>query len=459
MMKLPFSVKSFWRDPDLLPKLVNLGCAVVAIGAVILSFLKPWYALPQITTESDQYFTTDSVLTIPFKLFTLGFSLIFFLMLPVFMRRNYRLGQLLLHYSLTSLSITLLFPTLLILLDDTAAGDAAWMQQQHDTLTWLGGDVFRAHSERSVESGTGVLAQDPPERLAVFRPPTSSLGIDRLNDWIWWVGYGPSWTQFAGKGWFFSVVGHLLLTACILGTYWRKNITEARWILRMGLKQVVVFCAIFFSAIGVYYASTKRLLRSAEEATAYGDYAMAERHLIRSANRMPMLMSDSGFIRQFGYTQWRQGRETSPEAQLYQVFWFDQNGYHDRAGALMNSLAEEKLPRHAERELSRHFLRVAINDLNSGKLSLSLENLARLLSREPNSVQGHFHMQLANLQAHNLSANRHANARIHTLYHGYKSKNKRGVLATSDWLLSQAELAAGNAEEAWTARKQSKGQK
>jgi len=441
----------------LLPKLVNLVFAVLALLLVLLSFLKPWFALPHITIDTDQYFTTDSFLTIFFKLLLLlasGGAVLSFLL-----SKRLRSLKWILQYCLVCLTLVALYPTALILLDVKSAGDAAWLQQQHDTLTWLGGDIYRAHSERSVESGTGVLAQDPPERLAVFRPPTGSFGIDRLNDWIWWLGYGPSWTQFAGKGWFYAVIGYLLLILCIIGYYWRYDIAEARSVLRSGLKRIIVMGAPILVIVGIYYAYNKHLLRSAENATAEGDYEQAETYLARSAKLMPALLNDSGFIRQQGYTHWQLGKNDTPEAQLYQVFWFDANGYHDRAGALMKSLANTELPRHVERELSRHFLRVAVNDFNSGKLSQSIDYLAQLLSLEPNCLQAHFHTQLVNLQAQNLVATQHANERVHTLYYGFKSKNKRGVLATSDWLLAQAELAAGNTEAAWAARRKSKGGK
>jgi len=456
-------VRRFFSQTDLLPKTVNLLFAFIALALIALSFLRPWYALPQLSPEDGHYFTCDTFLTFPFKiaqllLYTLG--IIGLLGILLFKKLPYSAGLLLLRFAGLALFVTLIFPTFLILFDSDSSGDGAWLQQQHDTMTWLGGDIYRAHSERSIESGTGVNAQDPPERLAVFRPPTASLGLDRLNDWIWWLGYGPAWTQFAGKGWFFSSIGNGLLSICLFGYYWRKHIPTARFYLRKIILQQAVCFSLFFALVFSLYAITRSTLRDAEDATAHGHYDKAYQHLNRANNFIPSLRNDSGIIRQLGYFQWQLNQKEAPECQLYQIFWLDLNGYHDRAGTLMDKLYTQgkELPRHCARELARHQLRVAINDINSAKTTPALQHLSKLLHREPNCLQAHFHTQFANLQSDNLQQNRQAHAQVLTLYEGYKSKNKRGVIATSYWLLAQAETKAGNADAAREARLKSKGQ-
>ncbi len=115
------------------------------------------------------------------------------------------------------------------------------------------------------------------------------------------------------------------------------------------------------------------------------------------------------------------------------------------------------LPRHCERELSRHQLRSAINDINSSKTGPALIFLNQILTREPNCLQAHFHTQLASLQSGDIQQNRLANQKLTTLYKGYKTKNKRGAIAASYWILAQGELKAGHPENAWSARLKSKG--
>ena len=453
-------LKPIIRDPDWLPKSVNFFFAGLAFLLVAVSFLKPWYALPYLGDSADQFLTQDSVYTFYFKALIGAVTLAFTLVYLVRRRRIKSYGVMLLRYGVCCLVLILWFPAWVMVRDAKVSGDGAWLQQQHDTMTWLGGDVYRAHAERSVELGTGVNAQDPPERLAVYRPPMGSLGLQRINDWLWWLGYGPAFTQFVGKGWFYAAGGYALGCICLCGFYWRKSIPAARRIFRQ-LVILVFFLGVSVGGISVLVVvAAKNAMVDSEEATARGDYEQA-RESLRSAIRwMPSLECDSGVIRQLGYLDAHLGEEDSDHALLYQIFWFEQQGYYSRARQLVNRLVDRKsqMSRVCVRELSRHQLRIAINYINSGRYTQAIEHLDNLLKDEGNCLQACFHRQLMALQTGDVAGNRQMNDRLCALYGGVKSKNKRGVIAASWWMLAQGELKAGNTEEAWKARKRSKGQ-
>lgn len=456
-------LKSIVLDPDWLPKMVNFIFAGIALLLVGVSLIRPWYAIPGLSFLQNgevDFITTDSSYTLFFKVALIIVTLCFLLGVFIFRKHVNSYGGLLIRYTITCFIITLWFPTWLALRDADTIGDGAWLQQQHDTMTWLGGDTYRAHAERSIDLGTGVNAQDPPERLAVYRPPTGSLGISRLNDWIWWLGYGPAFTQFVGKGWFYAICGYGLGTVCLFGFYWRRHIPRARKL----LKKLITFLSITSSiTVGISVSLVvicKYQLSKAEKATAHGNYSQARQSLTNAIRIMPSLINDSGIIRQLGYYDAQLGNDESDFAQLYQISWLEDEGYYGRARKVVNNLSikQNDMNRAAARELSRHHLRIAINFINSGRYLVAREHLDHLLEQEPNSPQAYFHRQLIATQTGELETNRRIHELLQEVYKGYKSKNKRSVISASWWMLSQGELNAGNLHKAREARMKSQGQ-
>ncbi|MBK1832028.1 hypothetical protein JIN77_14930 [Verrucomicrobiaceae bacterium R5-34] len=453
-------MKSIIADPDWLPKLVNFLFAGLALLLVAASLFAPWYALPRAGDLNEKLVTQDANFTPYFKAVLIFVTFAFAVAGVVLRHRIPSYGTLILRYSVCCLVVVLWFPTWMTIRDAEIAGDGAWLQQQHDTMTWLGGDVYRAHAERSVDLGTGVNAQDPPARLAVYRPPSGSLGLQRVNDWLWWLGYGPTFAQFVGKGWFLAMGGYTLGAICLCGYYWRKSIASARLLYRKLVGFSFVLLAMVLSPTAAVVVMTKSNLSQSEAATACGDYREARAHLRSAIRWMPSLGCDSGVIRQLGYFDERLGDTDSDHATLYRIFWFEQQGYYERARKLVDEMAERKseMSRECVRELSRHQLRIGINLINSGRYRHASRYLDQLIHHEGNCIQACFHRQLVALQSGDLAVNRAMNEELRYLYQGVKRKDKRGVIAASWWMLSQGELKAGNTEGAWEARKESKGQ-
>lgn len=442
-------LKSILTDPDLLPKVANLAAAGVALLLLLAGAAKPWLAVP----VWDDSPTTDSSLTLYFKV-----GLIAFLGLIAILARGKLSARRLAGMASVGLLVLLWFPSWVTMRDTKVMGDAAWLQQQHDNLTWLGGDVYRAHSERSDGWGGGVNAQDPPSRLALYRTPDGSLSPDRVTDWIWWLGYGPAFTQFVGKGWFYSVFGFFLGLVCLIGYSWRKDLAAARSLLRSLLSRSGLLAVLLLSVNVLLIGGSGRALNHSKSALASGDYQESERHLKKAIKWLPTLGCDSGVLRQLGYLGTKSG-VSSPNSSLYAINHFEEEGYYSRARDLLAKESEDwkSIPHDTARELLRHEVRVAVNEMNSGRYQQAGARLDRVIMRNPTVLQARFHRQLVALHTGELQVCREMNSSIIELYRYFKSKNKRGVIAASWLMLAQCELDAGNVTLAGEARQKSKG--
>lgn len=441
-------------DRDWLPKLINLSAAFFAIILIVMGYKHTWFALPTLAGEELDTVTSES--TVYFKachiaLYCLCFSL--------FLLSKKRRVSFFMAVNVLAVLVCLYFPTFIGQRDVKLIGDAAWLQQQHDNMTWLGGDVYRAHSERSLGWGQGVNAQDPPARLAVYRAPDGALGIEQLDDWVWWLGYGPSFTQFVSKGWFFSVSGSLLLFLCAISYSWRKDMGMTRLLIR---RQFIVLCVLVMaystvSSFPVFQANRK--LKEARYALSTGDYQKAYRYVNSACFALPTLKCDTGIIYQLGYLELTLAKKSSGYSELYHVYEYENGGYYHRARKIIEDMTShfDKYPVEIQRELMRQQLRVSINEINSNRELLALQRLDKILAVYPASVQALLHSQLIYLKNGNLEALRSVNRKLLSVYKKYQSKNKRGVISLSYLMLAQAELERGNAGLAAEARRLSKG--
>lgn len=450
------SIKS---DVDILPKLFNVAAALVALLLIVLSLVGKWFKLPMYIVETHTFYTVDSQITLVFKLAQLLLFLLFGITTVAICKRGGAWMKPVLLWAICGFVSTLWYPSVLAHRDSEIMGDAAWLQQQFDTMTWLGGDVYRAHSERSVELGTGVNAQDPPDRLAVFKPPVGSMGWTQINDWMWWFGYGPSFAQFVGGSWFFAVSGYVLIGLSVLGFSWRKSEVEARSLFKFGVIWTTFLSVSFILLTVLSVKLVHWQLSSAKVALSESDYAGARKSIETASVIMPTLLCDSGVIRQLGYCDVMDDKNGSVDSHFFQIHRLERHGHYDRARSMLDSLAAQSdtLPRYQSREVSRQQLRVAINNINSGRYTRAIHYLDSVISNEQNCMQAQFHRQLMSLQTGDLAMNQKMNQSIEEVIQGVRSKTKRGVIASSAWMLAQGELNGGNVDEAWRARRQSQG--
>lgn len=438
---------------------------LMAAGGLLLFLLGlclPWFALPTGFDSSGSLVLSDAPATLWWKCGCLAVIAGTFAWL-VFRRKS---GGL--HGKLTALFAAVLpfllwYPQAVIVMDETNSGDSAWLQQQFDNLTWLGGDIYRGHSERPVPDGMGLWAQDPPNRLAAFRPPMAgsfSLGIAELPDLIWWFGYNPAFSQFGARGWFLCVFGMMLLLTGSFAWGQRAAVAGGRHRLMRGTaialsasSAVVLLLALLPVILG------GRALRQARESAMAWQPEAALLELESACDRMPALRLDSGVIYQRGSLLRQLGRPEEPSAKLHEAWLLSDKGYGPRSSALIEELISQgdALTVSERREALRGLLREAINDMNSNRLTEAKRKFRLLLDANPVCLQGWFHFQLASLQTGDLEANRHAASRVEALTKAYLRKEKRGIVAASQAMLAQGETRAGNTEAAVAARQRSQG--
>jgi hypothetical protein len=199
-------------------------------------------------------------------------------------------------------------------------------------------------------------------------------------------------------------------------------------------------------------------LKEARTQALAGDWQPAIASLDRAEQWMPALAFDTGIIFQRGRLESLMGG-SGPCAKIYQVWELERAGHGGRAELLLGDLElkRELLPRVWARELSRSWLRVAVDDFNSGKIGKAGDRFAWLFEKEPMALQISFHRQLISLQEDKVMENRECQDRIEKIYKTFLRREKKGVIAASWWMLSQGELTAGNEMKALEARRKSKG--
>lgn len=441
------------KDNNLLPHLLAIFSACLAILLLALGFLRPWYAVPSIL--DTEIVGQDASITIFFKV-SVALILFVTLLLSLVARRKIFI---LLCGIMISFLIILYYPAFLSQRDHERMGDAAWLQQQHDSMTWLGGDIYRAHSERSIGWGAGVNAQDPPDRLALYKPPRFEVDFQSLNDWISWLGYGPGFTQFVGKGWFMSLGSIVLIAVFLLGVAWRDSISKARVLIRHIFLFGLIGGGLTFSIAATPVIVCGYFLQTSKVYLSEGHFSKSLKNLRHAAIYLPTLYIDTGFIRQIGYLEHRLKLDSEGAKLLYTINYLEQEGYLQRAREVLPVLAQknDQIPSYYWREILRQHLRVAINEINSNRISEAVMRLKKLEKESPMSPQVLFHQQFLALQMGNVVESRRLHARLVELYRLFKSKNKRGVLAASYLMLAQVELEAGNLVESMEARRKSKG--
>jgi len=433
------------------------GLALVAIG-----LLKPWYALPLDFYSNQKLVLRDASITIWWKG---GCLLIAGVSMGWAKIKNSTLG---LRGILTvgfavMLPLALWYPQAVIMHDVALSGDAAWLQQQFDTLTWLGGDIPRGHSERPVPNGFGIWAQEPPHRLAAFRPPlfgSFSLGIAEVPDLIWWLGYNPAFSQFVTRGWIFFVLGILLtLVGCFGWDQYHQRNGQRRSLLHRTALALTGSAAIVLALAILPVILGGRALRRARDLTQSWQSQPALESLDAAGRWMPALRFDTGVVLQRGALQRQLGNSNLPAARLHEAWLLSDQGYSARATAIIDDLLAhpQSLDANERREALRALLRSAIDELNSSHLADARRHLDILLDQQPVCLQGWFHSQLVALESGDLGANRQAAQRVEALSKAYLRMESRGIVAASQWMLAQGELQSGNPESTVTARQRAQG--
>lgn len=448
-----------WIPPWSLPKLAALGMMFTGGGLLLIGLLSPWMVIP-VAVLDGELVVRDARATFWWKIaFLAGLTLSAGSRLLI---RNRERGQ---RWSLRILvmllPLLLAFPQGVIVHDEETSGHLAWLQQQHDSMTWLGGDVFLAQGLRYQQTMPVVDLANPPLRLAAFRPPSVapwSLGIAELPDLVWWFGYNPAFNQFVARGWVGSILGVSILLVGWLG--WRRKDAEIGS--RSGDFKVAAGAFVVGSGIFTILAiapilGASHYLREARREALDDRPREARADLERACGFMSALRFDTGVIQQLGRLDLACGELDSARAGLSRARSLRDDSYSQRSALEVEGLLSRKITSPSvRREVSRMLVSIAVEDANSGRIEDARRRLEMVCQREPAAIQARFHLQLLSLHGNQIGVNRRCRAEIESLYKSFQRKEKKGVLSASWLMLAQGELQLGRVAEAAAAREKAR---
>lgn len=434
-------------------RLALLMIILMGIGCLTLSLMSPWHEIPfpswdLVEAPSTLYFKcvlgVGGVLYTGLVVLSIGFQKGFF--------------RLKMAVLLMTLQGVLVFPYTVLNHDPVYSGQAAWLQQQFDTLTWLGGDIYKSHSERYEVGASSLNAQDLPFRLSAYRPPDQgvlSFGISDWQDWNERIGYGALFAQFMKKGWALACLGLILLSIGQAGwDFSKKRPFQPLTPLFLGLVSVSIVIGLIMN---LRIQTASRSLSHAKERVLDGEFSEARVLINRACESLPSLQFDTGVIIQKGFLDSCLHRETAYQ-DLYEAYKAGKRGLKQQAEFHLRAVSENpSIPPSIERERERMIMHLAIDAMNSGKQKKAEELLTYVLQRNSSGLLAHFHLQLLALRRGAILENREHQAAVETLLKSFQRKEKRAVLATTDFTLAQGEYAAGNVQAASVARKKSRG--
>jgi tetratricopeptide (TPR) repeat protein len=222
----------------------------------------------------------------------------------------------------------------------------------------------------------------------------------------------------------------------------RERITHSA---RLAVAQLTVAAIV---AWALPFVSGDRV-NAAQARTRVGDYAGALRQLELAGRILPVLREDTYFVAQTGLLHHLLGRDDTPEGRLYRAVLLEKSGRDLEAADGYAALLRE-LPRSSAcaREAARALLRCGLNDLNSGRVGLAIEELEAVRSYEPINLKANFTLQLAYLRTGRADELPDLVDQLRATYAWFQSPAKKPVLAFAHHNLFVAALQDGDASEA-----------
>ena len=410
-------------------RLLLWGTTAIGLLCLVYSVRSVWFALPVSLNNEADVVTAQTIqpwVTHWFQAGALAVSVVisgFWLFRP---------GRRFTDISLLSLWFVLLltYPCFVIVHDSEISGRAAWLQAQHENLTWLGGDLSVSEEYKNANWKSRLYIVDTPRRVSLLQLPTwqpTQFGLDRLPDLLDWLGLTNTFCQFVQTGWLVAMFG----TACLLlASCFSDGVMQLSRLRHAGL---AVFLATTFIC-PVAWSCPFRAgshITEARELTARGQYSAALEHIERAAQIMPVLREDTDYIAQVGLLEHRLQRPTDT-ASLFVANLLEREGFTERALEQYELLAlDSERPSALRREACRGMLRSAVNTLNSGSISDGMDQLRRVLTVEPCSLKANYVLQLACLHSGRRQELSPLVDRIYAIYACFRFPNKKVVLAAS----------------------------
>lgn len=324
----------------------------------------------------------------------------------------------------------LFFPYAVIVWEPELSAKAGWLQMQHENLTWLGGDVYRAQEYKLLPTKLRLYISDVPRQLTVLKLPSWSIeefGLHRVKYLVQWLGYTNTFCQFVAPGWFLALLGNVaLLLACLF---------EGRELKVMRIRtQVQRFAFVAVVSCGVAWSwpiCASRDLSAAARDVHRGHHANALEKLGMAGRLFPPLQQDTWFVVQLGLSEYRAGRDTS-HARLYQAGLMERGGQKQLANDMLRQvMAQSDTNSAVYREACRGLLRQAIRSLNSGHDKRAIREFESVLRAEPCNIKALYSLQMAHARLGHSDLVDRYRSQMEKVYSFASFPNRKVVLAAA----------------------------
>lgn len=293
------------------------------------------------------------------------------------------------------LLVPISYPYFVMLRSPEVSAEAIWLQDQHDNLLWLGGDVYAnaEFGQRAWKSNVYLI--DTSRQLSVLNIPSWSpweIGLDRCEDLLTWLGYSNAFCQFVKKGWSMAILGASMMFLSSLQRNGKLVFHRAGAALALLVVSSVVSAIIGWSL--PFLAG--RHIRSAADLSSDRKYALSLIELERAVQALPVLAQDTYYIVQRGVLENRLGMQ-SEYVNLRHANSSESVGQYDQAFVIFEGLVRSDNAA-IRREALRGIMRFAIQDYNCGRFERSSERFRLLLMHQPCNVKAIYLSQLQGLR-------------------------------------------------------------
>ena len=344
-------------------------------------------------------------------------------------------------------AVTLTFPGLMRWSDTELLARAAWLQAQHENLTWLGGDIATAYEHSNAGFKSRVYAVDVPRRVLVTVPATwrfAETRPDHFSLLFQELGYSNVFCQFAKRGWFLGLGGSLCLIFVSVFEAGELNQGRLRRVLIGGVVLAVGYVVVVLTPSFVAGAQ----IRDAEQLTAAGNYEGAIESLDEAASALPLLPYNSEFQRQRALLSWRQNRRDASQ-RLFEALLLEDEGRFHQADEIYQRLVTSDAPVPIKREAARALMRSAIHAFNSDRLEQARRELNAVRAFEPAHLKANYLLQTTSLQEGQRGRIEDLVEDMQDTYRFFSFPNRKVVLAACQQHLAYAAMQQHDLPATW----------
>lgn len=435
-----------------LNRLLFVSLAWVGFLSLFLGTRLDWFAVPIAAPQSETPFSIVDSTPGCTVWFQAALAVILLCLGTIWFRKRYW-TNLCTFLACIAFLLPLSYPFFVVIRSPQVSADAAWLQMQHDNLTWLGGDIYTNAEFGSKGWKAKTYLVDAPNQLAVVSLPSWSpweVGLHRCNDLAGWLGYSNAFCQFAGMGWGLTLFGSgtlLLVTLQKKGTlkYHRAGAAIVLFTLSAGAAAAIAWSLPFRASQNI---------QAAAECCSKQDFEGSRYYLERAVSLLPVLGQDTNYIAQRGILDLRLQID-SEYAQLSRANSLEKRGRYDQAYALIRQLIDSEDPA-IRRESLRSVLRFAIQDYNSARFDLSYQRFSLVLRHHPCDVKLIYLMQLQGIREARLTLVEAMRDKMYVACEKLNFGTKKVLRAASE---QHCVIATGMTEDAmaiWAAQSKAK---